>query len=141
MLSLFGKKKIDVKKKGKKRKKMKKTFCDFCGKEIEKPEVKVTMNELEYDACMKCTNRLARIAHYQEWKTQEPDMDAREVEDKPEEKPEPTENEKKLLEKIEELEGKLKEAQDDNVHGNNGGSTPEPTFDEQLNEIFKDYRI
>ena len=62
-------------------------------------------------------------------------------EEKSEEKPEPTENEKKLLEKIEELEGKLKEAQDDNVHGNNGGSTPEPTFDEQLNEMFKDYRI
>ena len=65
---------------------MKKTFCDFCGEEIEKPEIKVTLNELEYDACMKCTNRLTRIAHYQEWKTQEPDMDAREVEDKPEEK-------------------------------------------------------
>ena len=62
-------------------------------------------------------------------------------EEKPGEKPEPTENEKKLLEKIEELEGKLKDAQDDNVHGNNGGSTPEPTFDEQLNEMFKDYRI
>ena len=62
-------------------------------------------------------------------------------EEKPEDNPEPTENEKKLLEKIEELENKLKDAQDDNVHGNNGGSSPEPTFDEQLNEIFKDYRI
>ena len=65
-------------------------------------------------------------------------------EDKPEDKPEdnqvPTENEIKLLEKIEQLESQLKEAQDDNVHGNNGGS-PEPTFDEQLEEMFKDYRI
>ena len=86
---------------------MKKTFCDFCGKEIEKPEVKVTMNELEYDACMKCTNRLARIAHYQEWKTQEPDMDAREVEDKPEEKD--TERKEQKTEKPKRQQGERKE--------------------------------
>lgn len=61
-------------------------------------------------------------------------------ESKPEPNPEPSETEKKLLEKIEQLEGQLKEAQDENVHGNNGGST-EPTFDEQINEMFKDYRI
>lgn len=66
---------------------MKKTFCDFCGQEIKKPEVKVTMNELEYDACMKCANRLAGIAHYQEWgEPAEPDKDDRKTEDKPEEK-------------------------------------------------------
>ena len=61
-------------------------------------------------------------------------------EDKPEDKPEPTETEKKLLEKIETLEAQLKEAQADNVHADNGG-TNEPPFDEQLETMFKDYRI
>lgn len=53
---------------------------------------------------------------------------------------EPTETEKKLLEKIESLETQLKEAQADNVHANNGGSQ-EPSFDEQLETMFKDFRI
>lgn len=55
---------------------------------------------------------------------------------------EPTENEKKLLEKIEELETKLKDAQSDNVHGNNEGNNDnELSFDEQLNQMFSDIRI
>lgn len=65
-------------------------------------------------------------------------------EEKPEEKPEdnePTENEKKLLEKIESLETQLKEAQADNVHGNNETLNTSVSFDEQLNEMFKDIRI
>lgn len=54
--------------------------------------------------------------------------------------PEPTETEKKLLEKIATLENQLKDAQSENVHGNNGGQ-PKPSFDEQLDNMFKDYRI
>lgn len=57
---------------------MKKTFCDFCGQKIEKPEIKVTMNELVYDACMKCGNRMAGIVIFQEWGIlAEPDKDDR----------------------------------------------------------------
>ena len=41
--------------------------------------------------------------------------------------------------KIAELEKKLKEAQEANVHENIGGS--EPSFDEQLNDMFKGYRF
>lgn len=41
--------------------------------------------------------------------------------------------------KIAELEEKLKEAQANNVHENIGGS--EPSFDEQLDEMFKGYRF
>ena len=52
----------------------------------------------------------------------------------------PTETEQKLLNKISELEEKLEKAQADNVHGNNGGSQ-ELSFDEQLDSMFKDYRI
>jgi outer membrane biosynthesis protein TonB len=58
----------------------------------------------------------------------------------PEPDPEPTETEKKLLEKIASLESQLKDAQSDNVHGNNGGD-PKPSFDEQLDNMFKDFRI
>jgi hypothetical protein len=54
--------------------------------------------------------------------------------------PEPTETEKKLLEKIANLENQLKDAQSENVHGNNGGE-PTPSFDEQLDNMFKDFRI
>lgn len=57
----------------------------------------------------------------------------------PDPTPEPTEKEKELLSKIEELENKLKNAQSDNVHGNN--ETEPVSFDEQLNEMFKDVRI
>lgn len=59
---------------------------------------------------------------------------------KDEPKDEPTEAEKKLLEKIESLETQLKEAQADNSHADNGNEQP-LTFDEQLNEMFKDIRI
>ena len=62
-------------------------------------------------------------------------------EPKDEPKDEPTENEKKLLEKIEALETQLKEAQSDNVHGNNETLSTSVSFDEQLNEMFKDIRI
>lgn len=66
---------------------MKKTLCDFCGQEIKEPEIKVVIDKLEYDACMKCTNRMVKIAHYQEWGIlAEPDKDDRKTEDKPEEK-------------------------------------------------------
>lgn len=60
---------------------------------------------------------------------------------KPEPTPEsePTEREQVLMDKVKELEVKLKEAQDDNIHGNNGGT--EPSFDEQLDSMFKDYRF
>ena len=54
-------------------------------------------------------------------------------------KDEPTEKEKELLEKIKDLESKLSEAQQDNVNGNSGGS--EPSFDEQLDSMFKNYRF
>ena len=39
----------------------------------------------------------------------------------------------------EELQNKLNEAQADNVHANN--ETPQVSFDEQLEEMFKDFRI
>ena len=56
-------------------------------------------------------------------------------------KEEPTEAEKKLLERVAELEAQLKDAQADNVHGNNETQTTGVSFDEQLNEMFKDIRI
>ena len=52
-------------------------------------------------------------------------------------KEEPKEDEKDK--RIAELEAQLKEAQADNVHGNN--ETPSVSFDEQLSEMFKDIRI
>ena len=55
----------------------------------------------------------------------------------PQPKEEPKEDEKDK--RIKELEAQLKEAQADNVHGNN--ETPSVSFDEQLNEMFKDIRI
>ena len=61
-------------------------------------------------------------------------------EPKVEPKDEPTENEKKLLDRVAELEAQLKDAQSDNVHGNNE-TTTSVSFDEQLNEMFKDIRI
>ena len=61
-------------------------------------------------------------------------------EPKDEPKDEPTENEKKLLDRVAELEAQLKDAQSDNVHGNNE-TTTSVSFDEQLNEMFKDIRI
>ena len=65
-------------------------------------------------------------------------------EEPPKEEPpkeEPTENEKKLLERVAELEAQLKDAQADNVHGNNETPSTSVSFDEQLNEMFKDIRI
>ena len=70
---------------------------------------------------------------------EEPPKEEPPKEEPPEE--EPTENEKKLLEKIEALETQLKEAQADNVHGNNDTLDTSVSFDEQLNEMFKDIRI
>ena len=60
-----------------------------------------------------------------------------EKEEPPKEEPpkEPDEKDKRIAE----LEAQLKEAQADNVHGNN--ETPDVSFDEQLNEMFKDIRI
>ena len=65
-------------------------------------------------------------------------------EEPPKEEPpkeEPTENEKKLLERVAELEAQLKDAQADNVHGNNETPSTSVSFDEQLNDMFKDIRI
>ena len=45
----------------------------------------------------------------------------------------------KLLAKIDEMDAMLKEAQEENVNGNSGGN--EPSFDEQLNNMFKDVRF
>lgn len=45
----------------------------------------------------------------------------------------------KLLAKIDEMDTMLKEAQQENVNGNSGGK--EPSFDEQLNDMFKDVRF
>ena len=59
-------------------------------------------------------------------------------EPEPKEPKEPEPDEKDL--KIAELEAKLKEAQSDNVHANNG-DTKELTFDEQLDTMFKDYKF
>lgn len=63
-------------------------------------------------------------------------------ETKPETAPEPTPEENEPDEKdlkIAELEQQLKEAQAENVHGNNEGK--QLSFDEQLESMFKDYRI
>lgn len=63
-------------------------------------------------------------------------------EEPPKEEPPKEEPPKELDEKdkrIAELEVQLKEAQADNVHGNN--ETPRVSFDEQLTEMFKDIRI
>ena len=56
----------------------------------------------------------------------------------PQTEPQPDEPDEKDL-KIAELEKKLKEAQEANVHENIGGS--EPSFDEQLDDMFKGYRF
>ena len=59
-------------------------------------------------------------------------------EEPPKEEPpkdEPDEKDKRIAE----LEAQLKEAQADNVHGNN--ETQSVSFEEQLNEMFKDIRI
>ena len=60
------------------------------------------------------------------------------AEKEPKEEPpkeEPDEKDKRIAE----LEAQLKEAQADNVHGNN--ETPNVSFEEQLNDMFKDIRI
>lgn len=76
---------------------------------------------------------------------EEPPKEEPPKEDPPKEEPpkedEPTENEKKLLERVAELEAQLKDAQADNVHGNNETPSTSVSFDEQLNEMFKDIRI
>ena len=67
-----------------------------------------------------------------------PTLEPKEPEPKePEPKePEPDEKDKRIAE----LEAQLKEAQSDNVHADNGG-TPELTFEEQLDTMFKDYKF
>ena len=51
--------------------------------------------------------------------------------------PEPDEKDKRIAE----LEAQLKEAQKENVNGNNETFNTNVSFDEQLNEMFKDIRI
>ena len=58
-----------------------------------------------------------------------------EPEPKPKPDPKPDEKDKRIAE----LEAQLKEAQSENVNGNNEGLTP--SFDEQLDTMFKDYRF
>ena len=68
----------------------------------------------------------------------EPPKEEPPKEEPPKEEPpkdEPDEKDKRIAE----LEAQLKEAQADNVHGNN--ETPSVSFEEQLNEMFKDIRI
>lgn len=81
----------------------------------------------------------------EEEKKNPPEDDPKEdPKEEPKEEPkedEPTENEKKLLERVAELEAQLKDAQADNVHGNNETQSTSVSFDEQLNEMFKDVRI
>ena len=74
---------------------------------------------------------------------EEPPKEEPPKEEPPKEDPkeEPTETEKKLLERVAELETQLKDAQADNVHGNNETPNTSVSFDEQLNEMFKDIRI
>ena len=69
---------------------------------------------------------------------EEPPKEEPPKEEPPKEEPpkeEPDEKDKRIAE----LEAQLKEAQADNVHGNN--ETPSVSFEEQLNEMFKDVRI
>ena len=63
---------------------------------------------------------------------EEPPKDEPPKEEPP--KDEPDEKDKRIAE----LEAQLKEAQAENVNGNSGGN--EPSFDEQLESMFKDYR-
>lgn len=80
----------------------------------------------------------------EEKKNKPEDKPENKPEDTPEDKPEdnePTEEEQKLLDRIAELETQLKDAQADNVHGNNEPLNTSVSFDEQLNEMFKDIRI
>lgn len=59
----------------------------------------------------------------------------------PEPAQEPDEKDLKITElenKLAEIEDKLKEAQQANINANNGGN--EPTFEEQLDDMFKGYR-
>ena len=66
------------------------------------------------------------------------ELEAEAEKEPPKEEPpkdEPDEKDKRIAE----LEAQLKEAQADNVHGNN--ETPSVSFEEQLNEMFKDIRI
>ena len=66
------------------------------------------------------------------------ELEAEAEKEPPKEEPpkeEPDEKDKRIAE----LEAQLKEAQADNVHGNN--ETPSVSFEEQLNEMFKDVRI
>ena len=75
---------------------------------------------------------------------EEPPKEEPPKEEPPKEGPpqeEPTETEKKLLERVAELEKQLKDAQADNVHVNNETPNTSVSFDEQLNEMFKDIRI
>ena len=85
-------------------------------------------------ATLKEINELEALA---EKEPKEPPKEEPPKEEPPKEEPpkEPDEKDKRIAE----LEAQLKEAQADNVHGNN--ETPSVSFEEQLNEMFKDIRI
>ena len=83
-------------------------------------------------ATLKEINELEALAEKEPPK-EEPPKEEPPKEESP--KGEPDEKDKRIAE----LEAQLKEAQADNVHGNN--ETPSVSFEEQLNEMFKDIRI
>ena len=87
-------------------------------------------------ATLKEINELEALAE------QEPDEIETSVEvETPEEveTPDYTKEIEELKKANEELQTKLNEAQADNVHANN--ETPQVSFDEQLEEMFRDFRI
>ena len=87
-------------------------------------------------ATLKEINELEALAEKEP--KEEPPKEEPPKEEPPKEEPpkeEPDEKDKRIAE----LEAQLKEAQADNVHGNN--ETPNVSFEEQLNDMFKDIRI
>lgn len=87
-------------------------------------------------ATLKEINELEALAE------QEPEETPEELEETPEETPEQPDYEKQIAELKqlnEDLQAKLTEAQAENVNANN--ETPSVSFEEQLEEMFKDIRI
>ena len=88
-------------------------------------------------ATLKEINELEALAEQEPEQVETPE----EVIEKPEEveTPDYIKEIEELKKSNEELQNKLNEAQADNVHANN--EAPHVSFDEQLEEMFKDFRI